>query len=323
MSENFSVAVIGCGHWGKNHVRTFNELGALAAVADADTSTLAEIGAMYQVPTKSVADIMSDSSIDGVVIAAPAELHANLALTAFAAGKHVFVEKPIATNLADARAMADAAEKSGKSLMVGHLLHYHPVFEKLKAMTHDGALGNLRYVYSHRLNMGKLRTEENALWSLAPHDISMVLGLSGEKPAEVVHCDATYVTDDVADIAHMHFKFPSGVQGHIFSSWLNPFKEQRLTVIGDKAMAVFDDCAPWDEKLALYRHRIEVKNGTPVAVKERPEYIVVAKDEPLKRECQHFIDVASTGARPNTDAIEALNVLEVLQQASSTNHPRQ
>ena len=317
MAKDFKVAVIGCGHWGKNHVRTFHELGALAAISDPNEAAASALSEKFSAPVRAPEEIFADAAIDGVVIAAPAELHAPLALDAFAAGKHVFVEKPVAVRVEDAEAMARAAEDADRTLMVGHLLQYHPVFEALRALVMDGELGRLRYVYSNRLNMGKLRTEEDALWSFAPHDISMVLSLVGEDPSDVDCVDASFLTKGVADISHVHLSFPSGARGHVFASWLNPFKEQKLTVVGEKAMAVFDDCAPWEQKLAIYRHGVEIRDGAPVAVKADAEFAAVEQDEPLKRECRHFIESAASGARPRTDAKEALSVLKVLQRAGS------
>jgi UDP-2-acetamido-3-amino-2,3-dideoxy-glucuronate N-acetyltransferase len=316
MSDKFNVAVVGCGHWGKNHVRTFHQLGALTAISDPHPETGLRLSKQYDVALKSFEGILNDQDIDGVVIAAPAEMHAKLALAALSAGKHVLVEKPIAISMSDARSMVDAATEYSKTLMVGHILRYHPAYEKLAALASEGVLGKLRYIHSHRLSMGKLRTEENALWSFAPHDISMILGLTGESPEEIVCHDASFITDGVEDVALVHMKFSAGVSGHIFASWLNPFKEQKLTVVGDKAMAVFDDCAPLAEKLALYRHKIEDQNGAPTAIKAEPEFITIDDENPLSRECRHFIECASTGAKPLTDGEEALRVLDVLQRAS-------
>ncbi|HAD88097.1 MAG TPA: oxidoreductase, partial [Rhodospirillaceae bacterium] len=219
-----AVAVIGCGHWGKNHVRNFHALGALAAVSDANPDLAATMAETYEVPAKAVADILADGDIKGVVIAAPAEAHADLAIAALEAGKHVFVEKPLALTLTEAEGVLAAAEAAGRTLMVGHLLQYHPAFLKLVEMVRAGELGKLQYLYSNRLNLGKIRREENALWSFAPHDISMILALVGDEPVTVRAEGGSYLHDVIADVTTTHLTFPGGEQAHVFVSWLHPFK---------------------------------------------------------------------------------------------------
>lgn len=219
-----SVAVIGCGHWGKNHVRNFHALGALAAVADANPGLAASMSETYDVPARDYAAILADPAISGVVIAAPAEAHAALAIQALEAGKHVFVEKPLALTVAEAEGVLAAAEAAGRLLMVGHLLQYHPAFIKLTEMVRAGDLGKLQYLYSNRLNLGKIRREENALWSFAPHDISMILALVGAEPTAVRAEGGSYLHDVIADVTTTHLTFPGGVQAHVFVSWLQDRK---------------------------------------------------------------------------------------------------
>ena len=309
------VAVLGCGYWGKNIVRSFHELGALAAISDARPETAAAISSQYGVPALELDAILADDSITGVAIATPAEQHYPVAAAVLKAGKHVFVEKPIALSLEEARAMEKLAAEHGRALMVGHLLQYHPVFVKLKELVASGALGRLLHVYSNRLNLGKFRREENALWSFAPHDISMVLSLVGEEPARVYSTGGNFLHPKLADTATAHLSFPGGVEAHVFVSWLHPVKEQKLVAIGDRAMAVFDDTRPWEEKLVLFDHKVEWHGGMPEPVKGVGHLVEVPRDEPLKRECAHFLDVMATGGRPLTDAAEGLRVLKVLHAA--------
>ena len=311
------VAVIGCGHWGKNHVRNFHALGALAAVSDANAGLAQTMSETYGVPVKDYADILADPAVTGVVIAAPAEAHGDLAIQALDAGKHVFVEKPLALTVDEAEGVLAAAEKAGRILMVGHLLQYHPAFIKLVEMVRAGELGQLQYLYSNRLNLGKIRREENALWSFAPHDISMILGLVGDEPTAVRAEGGSYLHDVIADVTTTHLTFPGGVQAHVFVSWLHPFKEQKLVVVGDKAMAVFNDGEPWEQKLLVYPHRIDWQDGVPTPEKADAEPIVLEQSEPLRDECQHFLECMASGSTPRTDGAEGLRVLSVLERAES------
>ena len=312
-----SVAVIGCGHWGKNHVRNFHALGALAAVADANPDLAAAMSETYDVPARDYAAILADPGIAGVVIAAPAEAHAALAIQALEAGKHVFVEKPLALTVAEAEGVLAAAETAGRILMVGHLLQYHPAFMKLTEMVRAGDLGNLQYLYSNRLNLGKIRREENALWSFAPHDISMILALVGAEPTAVRAEGGSYLHEVIADVTTTHLSFPGGVQAHVFVSWLHPFKEQKLVAVGDRAMAVFNDGEPWDRKLLIYPHRIDWKDGIPTPEKAEAEAVALIEGEPLAAECGHFLHCMATGERPRTDGAEGMRVLSVLERAEN------
>lgn len=311
--EDLSVAVIGCGAWGKNLVRNFHGLGALVAVSDPNPDVRERMKAQYGLEAREVDDILADSSIDAVVIAAPAEMHHDLALRAFAANKHVYVEKPIALTLEHAEEMKNAAAEAGLTLMVGHLLQYHPVFLKLKELVQDGELGKLRYIYSRRLNIGKLRTHENVLWSFAPHDISMMLALAGCEPDKVTGFAGNFLQESISDFSTVHMEFPNGIKGHIEASWLNPFKEQRLVVVGDRSMAVFDDTLPWEERLKLYDHKAEIVDGKAVLEPAEARLIEVEETEPLSNECQHFLRFIRNKETPFTDGKEAMAVLRVLQ----------
>lgn len=312
------IAQIGAGYWGKNLARNFAELGALAGIVDGHPATAAREAEKNGVPVLSLDQALADPAIAGVSIAAPAEHHASLALKAFSAGKHVFVEKPLALTLEDSRAMCAASEKAGRILMVGHLLQYHPAFQTLLDFVQSGQIGALRYAYSNRLSLGKLRTEENALWSFAPHDLSMLLALFGERPETVSGGGSAWVTRGLEDEFRLDMTFSGGRRAHVFASWLHPFKEHRLVVVGETGMLVFEDSATKPEdKLRLYRHTVDHKASGPEAVKSDPAALAFPADEPLKRECQHFLDCCASGATPRTDGTEALRVVETLLRAEA------
>ena len=309
------VAVIGCGYWGKNLVRNFHHIGALAAIHDRDETTAGAMSENYDVPARDFAAILADDAVTAVAIGAPAALHYQLASEALAAGKHVFVEKPLALRIPEAEELCRVADESGLTLMVGHLLQYHPAFLRLKEMVRGGELGRLQYIASSRLNLGKVRTEENILWSFAPHDISMILSLVGDEPEEISAVGAAYLHKTIADVTTTHLSFPSGEQAHIHVSWLHPFKEQKLVVIGDRGMAVLDDSQPWSAKVQRYPHRIDWIDGKPRPEKAEPVCVEVEEAEPLECECRHFIECVASGERPRTDGREGLRVLKVLQAA--------
>lgn len=307
------VAVIGCGYWGKNLVRNFNQLGALHLVCDVTPGGRETASAIApQVPVvDDVAEVL-DSGVDGVVIATPAETHYALAKRALEAGKDVFVEKPLALTYEEGAELVQLAYRQGRILMVGHVLEYHPAIERLFELVQEGALGKLRYIYSNRLSLGKIRREENILWSFAPHDVAVILRLLGSMPFEVVACGGSYVQPNIADVTVTNLLFDNGVRAHIYVSWLHPFKEQRLVVIGDKRMASFDDVA---KRLVLYDQRVEWHEGLPVPVKSDGEPIAFSSEEPLRRECQAFLDAIQTRRPPLTDGLSGLRVLRVLQAA--------
>lgn len=311
-----SIAHIGHGYWGKNLARNFHELGHLAAIVDPNQAIAEAAAGTYGVKTATFDAVLADPFIEAVSLASPAGLHFAQAKAALEAGKHVFVEKPVALDIAEARELVRLAEKQGRMLMVGHLLQYHPVYVRLREMASAGEFGTLKYVYSNRLSLGKFRAEENVLWSFAPHDISMVLGLTGEEPDHVSAQGSVSYLPGIADFATVQMHFPSGASGHVQVSWIHPFKEQRLVVIGDKAMAVFEDSQPrWEDKLLVYRHTIDVTGPVPNPTRVNAERIDVPKAEPLKEECRHFVDCIERGLTPRTDAREGLAVLRVLDQA--------
>ncbi len=311
------VAVVGGGYWGQNIVRVFGELGALAAVVDQDEATAARLAAAHGAPARSFDDVLADPAITAVAVALPAGLHFSSAMAALEAGKHVFVEKPLALRVSQAQRLVDRAAEGGRTLMVGHLLQYHPAFLRLRELVAEGRLGRLRYLYSNRLNFGKIRREEDILWSFAPHDLSMILALVGSEPSEVAAVGARYLHERIADVTTTHLAFPAGERAHVFVSWLHPFKEQKLVVVGDKAMATFDDGEPWERKLALYDHEVTWLEGQPVAVKGEPTFVELTTSEPLRDELSHFLDCCATGATPRTDGHEGVRVLRVLDRATA------
>jgi len=326
MQQDVGVAVIGTGYWGRNLVRNHHDLGHLRAVCDADETNLAAITGQYPdvASYRRLDEALADGNVDAVAIATPAASHGEIVNLALDAGKHVFVEKPLCLDVNQAEALADRAEKLGLVLMVGHLLLYHPAFVALKAALDGGALGHLRYIYSNRLSLGKIRREENALWSFAPHDISMILSLIRALPSRVVANGGSYLYSGVADTTLSHLSFSGELQAHIFVSWLHPYKDQRLVVVGDKAMAVFDDVHKGDEKLLLYPHDVGWDGELPVVTKAKAQPIPYGNAEPLRVECQAFIDAVVEGVRPPSNSREGIRVLRVLkacQQSLSSGLP--
>jgi UDP-2-acetamido-3-amino-2,3-dideoxy-glucuronate N-acetyltransferase len=258
---------------------------------------------------------LAHDGIRGIVIATPAERHAALAEAALRAGKDVFVEKPLALKVSEAEALCRLAADERRVLMVGHLIRYHPAFEKLTELCRSGTLGKIQYIYSHRLNLGKIRTEENILWSFAPHDISMILGLLDEIPKTVSATGHAFLHHDVPDVTMTNLTFSGGRAAHVFVSWLHPFKEQRLVVVGDEGMVVFNDTLGAEEKVSLFPHRVHWTNGVPVPSKAERRFVPIDDAEPLNLECRHFLHCMETGETPQTDGEEGVRVLRVLDAA--------
>lgn len=309
------VAVLGCGYWGSNHIRTLKGLGALAAVSDINTHRAEGFAAERDVPAIPVDELFSREDIDAIVMALPPQFHAENAIRAVEAGKDVLVEKPIALNVADAEREVQAARNNDRVFMVGHVLRFHPAFEKLLELMKQGELGEVRYVHSHRLGLGKFHTESDALWDLAPHDLSMILAITGCEPSEV-RGEGAAIIDQLSDFAHVHMSFPNGMRSHLFASRLNPYRERRLTVVGTKAMAVFDDVEPWNRKLAIYRFEVWQDNNQWAFTADEPEFIPVNEDMPLTRELQHFLHCIETREDPITNGAEAIAVLRILTAGS-------
>jgi predicted dehydrogenase len=308
-----SVAVIGSGNWGKNLVRNFAQLGALRLVCDArpaareaaarlapDCATVADVEAVWQAPLR------------GVVIATPAETHYDLVKQALLAGHDVFCEKPLALLAEQGAEVTRLAAAQGRILMVGHVLEYHPAIVRLLELVRAGVLGKVHYIYSNRLSLGKVRREENILWSFAPHDVAVILRLMGRLPFEVVACGGSYLQPNIADVTVTHLLFDDGVRAHIHVSWLHPFKEQRLIVIGSQQMASFDDVA---KQLVLYDQQVDFRNGEPITLRREGQAVDFAPDEPLRLECQAFLAAIASRQPPLTDAASGLRVLQVLEAA--------
>lgn len=315
---NKSIAVVGCGYWGKNLVRVFSQLGALRCVCDTDSARFEKLNIEGPPPrfTNELADVLNDPGIDAVAIAAPAAAHYDLVRRSIEAGKDVFVEKPLALNAGQGQELVALAKKHARILMVGHILLYHPAVIKLRQLIQKGALGRILYCYSNRLNMGLIRTEENILWSFAPHDISVILHLLGEEPISAEAEGQSYLTPGVVDVTLSRLRFRSGATGHIFVSWLHPSKEQRLVVVGTDQMAVFDDTA--EKKLLLYPHRVDWTSRSPRAVKAEAVVVDLEKAEPLKEECRHFLQCVADRTEPRTNGEEGLRVLKVLDECQKS-----
>jgi predicted dehydrogenase len=322
VTDKVRVGVVGLGYWGPNLARNFDRLpGAeLAYCCDLDEANLAKARGLYPntTVTDDYAELLADDSLDAVVVATSVPTHYKLGKMAIESGKHTFIEKPIALKAADAQDLLDTAEEYGVKLMVGHLLEYHPAVAKMKELIDSGDLGRVYYVYANRLNLGKVRTEENALWSLGPHDISMLNYLTGDEPVEVSARGECYLQDDVEDVVFGYIKYASGVVGHLHVSWLDPHKSRKITVVGEKKMVVFDDMES-DRKITVYD-----KGATTTRTKFETygEFVTlhfgdihipkIGNEEPLRVECQHFVDAIVNDSTPRSDGRDALNVVKVL-----------
>jgi UDP-2-acetamido-3-amino-2,3-dideoxy-glucuronate N-acetyltransferase len=307
------LAVVGIGHWGRNHVRNFAALGALGAVCDTSQEALDRVAQTHPTLTvyTALADLLADPAIKAVVLATPAELHFAQAKAALAAGRHVLVEKPMALNLADAEELDGLAREHNPVLMVGHLLEYHPAFTKLKELVSAGELGEIIRLDSHRLSFGTFRQQESVLWDLGPHDLSMVLRLVGVLPDRVQAIGSCHVRADVEDVVTVNMAFPGSLRAQILLSWLYPFKEQRLVVVGRRKTAVFDDAVK-ERKLRLYPTSVPGATGQPFAASGESEVVSYGEDEPLRLECDHFLRCINTGEQPLTDGASGVRITRVL-----------
>ena len=311
-----TIGLVGLGYWGPNLARNLMSApdARLKVLCDLNPKILQDFGAKNPdvKTTNDFQSLLDDDEIDGIAIATPAETHHALASRVLAAGKDVFVEKPLALTYEDGADLVRLAKEKNRILMVGHVLEYHPAIEKLNEMVRGGELGKVNYIYSNRLSLGKIRREENILWSFAPHDIAVILRLAGGMPFQVAASGGAYVTPNVADVTVTNLLFDGGVRAHIFVSWLHPFKEQRLVVVGSKKMASFDDVS---KQLVLYDQRVEVREGEPIPLKGAGENVEYENAEPLRRECEAFVRAIQTRLPPLTDGKSGLNVLRVLAAA--------
>ena len=307
------VGLAGCGYWGRNLARNLHQMGHLVAVCDPSAKILKEVKATYRgvKTTRDYADLLEDGKVKAVAVAAPAALHYDLARKALLAGKDVFVEKPLALRVPQAEELVELARDRKRILMVGHILEYHPAIRKLKDLVDAGELGDIHYVYSNRLNLGKVRQEENILWSFAPHDISVILLLVGTMPEWASTSGQHYLQHDVADVTMTCLAFPGKARAHIFVSWLHPFKEQKLVVVGSRKMAVFDDVIK-EGKLKIFDKGIEWKDGRPVTRQTAESTLFFPEMEPLREELAHFVECVRSRKTPRTDGANGLRVLRVL-----------
>lgn len=325
--DNVRIALIGCGYWGPNLARNFSQVehGELALCADLDDQALARLQRQFpQVEmTTDVMAVLERPDIDAIALATPARTHATLALQALAAGKHVFVEKPLAMNTTDAQAMVAAATAQQRTLMVGHIFEYHPAVQYIKDLLDSGELGDLYYLYSTRVNLGRVQTDINALWSIAPHDVSIMLHLVGRLPAQVTARGQSFLNGTVEDVVFVTLEFASGALGHVHASWLDPSKTRQLTVVGSRKMVVYDDVAA-EGKVKIYDKGVYRKGEAGYG---EFQYKVHSGDimmprlemtEPLRLECQHFVDCVRSGSQPLTDGFNGLRVVRVLQAAQNS-----
>jgi UDP-2-acetamido-3-amino-2,3-dideoxy-glucuronate N-acetyltransferase len=306
------IALIGCGYWGKNLVRIFSELGVLKTDCDLNKKILKERKREWPnlEITTNFSEILKNKEIKAIVISTSAAWHYKLAKRALGAGKDVFVEKPLALKVKEGEELIKLAQKKKRILMIGHLLLYHPAIIKLRGLIKGGELGEIHYIWSNRLNFGKLRREENVLWSFAPHDISVIIDILG-MPKKVTAIGRSYLQKSIPDITLSFLEFEKGKSAHIFVSWLNPFKEQKLSIVGSKAMAVFDDQAK--DKLVIYSHKVKwQRDKNPEAVKAEGKIVKIPKGEPLREEAKHFLECIRKRKKPRTNGKEALAVLKIL-----------
>jgi predicted dehydrogenase len=321
------VAVVGAGAWGINHVRAFSRTEGAEVVMVCDAAAAARARAQTLAPharlTNDLGQVLGADDVDAVVLATPAKYHAEQARIALNAGKHVLVEKPLALDASDAHAVVTAAETHKRTLMVWHLMLFHPAVERLKAIIDSGELGHIFYVYAVRVNLGRVRQDENALWSLAPHDVSMIEYLLGHEPESVSARGGVYLQNRIEDVVFVNLRFRSGVSAQIQVSWLDPRKERRLVIVGSQKMVEFDDVAPV-EKIRIYDKGFD----RPPAFTEYEQFLAIRNGdihipqvpmaEPLERECRHFVECVAYGKRPLTDGHSALRVVRVLEAAQKS-----
>lgn len=307
------IVVVGAGSWGGNHIRNFFNNGTLYGVYDIKKEKRDEVSLNYPDIKifENYEDVLSDGNVKGIVIATLSSTHYELTKKALLSGKDVLCEKPLSINYTEGEELVKLAEKNKRILMVGHIMEYHPAVKKIEGMIEKGELGKILYLYSNRLNLGKVRKEENILWSFAPHDIAIILRLLKEEPFEISSKPAYYLNPCVADVTLTFLSFSSGVRGHIFVSWLHPYKEQRLVVIGEKGMIVFNDTSQ-REKLIFYKHNFKWMDRLAVAVPSEGEIVEIEDIEPMKIQTEDFIECIIKRKVPVSSGKEALKVLKIL-----------
>ena len=318
--NDIHIAVVGCGMWGRNIARNCAGLGVLSHVVDPSAERAAEFAQSFSAQIASFDEVCANPSVQGVMISASAAAHEPLAIAALKSGKHVFVEKPMALTLASAQAMNAAAKATGKQLMIGHLIRYHPAFTELCTQVENGAIGRIRHIQANRLAMGRIRNTESALFDLCPHDLSLILALAGGLPKKVVCHGAAHITPGVVDLLSTGLGFDGGVTAGMMTSWVNPIKEHRLIVTGQTGSLMFDDTRPWPEKLTLFSDHITQSGEVFVVERASPIHLPVDEKEPLKQEVTAFADVCRTGQPALTNGDEGVAVQTVLDQMASCLH---
>ena len=308
------TGLIGCGMWGRNLARNLSQLGALASVADRDAENAAAFADEFGGKADSIDAVLEQHDLDGIIIATPAFTHADLACRALAAGRHVYVEKPLAMSLDEANRIAAAARDARRVVMVGHLIRYHQAFITLQQEIASGRIGKVQHVMANRLAMGRIRSNESVIHDLCPHDTSLLLALMGEEPTSVSCAGASHITPGIVDHVSAMFAFSDERTAAMNISWISPYKEHRLIVIGSSGSIVFDDSRPWAEKLSLFRDDIQPQGDGFAISRSEPVFLPVDESEPLKEEVATFIDCCDTGKVPPTDLTEALAVQRVLEQ---------
>jgi predicted dehydrogenase len=329
MADAISVGMVGLGYWGPNVARNLDQLGdcELRWCCDADEGQRKKWSDVYRETkfTADLNDLLDDETLDAIVVTTPVPTHADMVETVIRAGKHCFVEKPLAQNIADAERVAALAEETGKVLMVGHLLEYHPGIVQLREMVEAGELGDIRYIYGQRLNLGRLRFDENALWSLGAHDVSVLLALAGELPVEAQARGECYITEGVEDVVFAYLRFPSGIAGHLHLSWLDPHKERKITVVGANKMATINDME-MERKLTIYDKGFDPGPQESSFGGDR-EYVTrfagifsppIGNREPLAIECEHFVNCVREGTTPRSDGRSGARVVRVLEALQSS-----
>ncbi len=316
MSANARVAVVGVGHWGQRIARNFSELGALHAVVDIRELHARQIAEKYGTLSTSFQAAIENPAVDAIVLATPPGSHFRLAKAALLAEKHVFVEKPFCLDLDDARELVEIAERRDRRLMVGHLILHHPAYRQAKSMVESGRVGTVKYIYSNRLSFGHFKGAEDALWDLAVHDIAMLLDIAGRSPSATQGFASSLLSPDQFDSVHLQLKFSDVLAGHIFASRVHPFKEQRLTIVGDKGTLVFDDAAEPARKLLRYERPLPTDDRQTIGTLVAGEPVAYPRDEPLYLECAHFLRCVVTGETPMTDGRNGLRVTEVMAAAA-------
>ena len=312
------ICVIGAGRWGRNHIRTLAEHGALAGVVETDAAARVEIGEAHpEARCLASLDEALTADFDGFVVASPAETHAHLADRVLEAGKPVLVEKPLALDVASAEALAAKARERGIPLMVGHLMLFHPAIRKLGELVRSDKIGKLQYLYSNRLNLGTVRTEENILWSFAPHDISIFQYLIGQQPEEVVSRGGAFVQPHLHDSTLTVLRYPDNVVGHVFVSWLHPYKEHRLVLIGSKGMLSFEDTSE-EKSVLFYEKGIDWIEGAPIKRDGPTEVIPYERALPLDEELRAFCRSVEGGPVEEADADSGVEVLRILERATTS-----